>query len=141
MADPGPQLQEIVQYGGMAVGAAIAAILVRLGWKKPPTPDTELAISGQASIVDTGPIKELLKHIDLLTLTLQKALVSLDSQNTLHARAAEALEQLAVVMAAYLKEQAERQEKKDLEAVVREQLRREMERHGEEPATQPTRKR
>jgi hypothetical protein len=145
MADQGPTgplpLAEIIQYGGMAIGAGLAALLVRLGWKKLPTPETEVAIAGQATIVDTGPIKEMLKQVDLLTLQLQKATFAVDAQNALHARTAAALEALALAMAAYLKEQAERQEKLELEALVRAELRREMEAHGEEPATQPTRKR
>jgi hypothetical protein len=110
MADQGPTgplpLAEIIQYGGMAIGAGLAALLVRLGWKKLPTPETEVAIAGQATIVDTGPIKEMLKQVDLLTLQLQKATIAVDAQNALHARTAAALEALALAMAAYLKEQA-----------------------------------
>jgi hypothetical protein len=142
MADPGPgPLQEIIPYVGTVIGTALAALLIHMGWKKPLTPDTEVAIAGQATIVDTGPIKEMLKQVDLLTLQLQKATIAVDSQNALHARTAAALEALALAMAAYLKEQAERQERLELEALVRAELHREMEARGEEPATQPTRKR
>lgn len=126
--------QEIIQYGGMLIGAGVAAFLLKLGWSKVPTKDTEVAISGQAHIVDTSPLRELMKNIDLLTLQLQKAGVQ-DERRTV------ALETLAEVMTAYLKVQAERQEQQDLEAKIRSELRREMDSHGEEPATQPARKR
>ncbi len=139
MADP--TTGEIVTYIGMGVGAAVAAVLVRLGWKKAPIKDTDLAISGQASIIDTAPIKELLKNVDLLTLQLQKAVISVDSQNAYHAETAQALTRLAHIMEDYLRVQAERQERLDLEATIRQQLRQEMEAHGEEPATQPRTKR
>lgn len=135
MADPtSTPIQELVTYGGMAIGAAVAAVLVRLGWKRLPAPDTELAFSGQASIVDTAPLKELLKNVDLLTLQLQKTAAQ-DERRT------QALEQLAVSLHNYLASQVERQEKEDLEATIRAELRREMQEHGEEPATQPARKR
>jgi hypothetical protein len=131
MADP--TLQDIITYGGMAAGAAVAAVLVRLGWTKGPIKDTELAISGQASIIDTSPMRDLVKNVDLLTLQLQKTAIQ-DERRT------QALERLAEVLADYLKAQTERQEKNDLAAMVRDELRREMESRGEEPATQPSHK-
>jgi uncharacterized protein (DUF736 family) len=143
-----PSTTDILYYIGMTIGAVIAGVLVRLGWKKAPTPDTEVAISGQAQIIDTGPIKTLLGNVDLLTLQLQKAVVSVDSQNAQHVRTAAAMEDAAAslkrvadAMSEYLAVQLERQQNQDLEDKIRAELRREMEAHGEEPATQPARKR
>ena len=140
MADQGPTgplpFAEIIQYGGMAIGAALAALLVRLGWKKPPAKETEVAIAGQATIVDVSPIKELLKQVDLLTLQLQKATVAVDAQNELHARSAAALEKVAVQMGDYIAAQLRRQEADDLRAEVArevERLRDEEDRHRQPP--------
>jgi hypothetical protein len=131
MADP--NLGDIVTYTGMGIGAAIAALLVRLGWKKAPMKDTEVAIAGQATIVDTAPLKELLKNVDLLTMQWQKVTTQIDISNQVqhevaasnHA-VAQSIERLTDVMANYLANQTERQEREDTE--------REIERRAEERA-------
>ena len=119
MADPSTfSIVDNVTYGGMAVGAGIAALLIRLGWKKPTTPETEVAISGQATIVDTAPLKELLKNVDLLTLQWQKVSTQIDINNQLDAALVEKLGQLLDLMADYFAEQRMRQAQEDKEEEI-----------------------
>lgn len=72
MADP--TIQEYVTYAGMAAGAAIAALVVRLGWKRGADTDTrpkELMVTGQAAITDMAPIRDLVLRVDRTAAALE----------------------------------------------------------------------
>jgi hypothetical protein len=102
MADP--SINEWVTYVGMAVGGAAAAFVVRMGWKKgPPAPEQNLMVSGQASITDMGPVRELLKQVDLLCIRIMAATVSVDSMTGQQTRVALAIEELVVEVREHLK--------------------------------------
>ena len=68
MAEDPNTTAQMITYGGMAVGAAVAAFVVRMGWRKGATTarSHDMMISGSAEITDMGPIKELVANLGLL---------------------------------------------------------------------------
>ena len=126
-------LQEIITYVGLAAGTFLAAFLVRIGWRKMPRPESEMVVSGQAAIIDTGPIRSLLANVDLLVIQLQKS-AEFDERRTI------AIERLADTMVRYLAELAERQDRQDIESEIKRRVADEMKEHGIEPATQTIRR-
>jgi hypothetical protein len=121
MADP--NINEWVTYIGMAVGGAIAAFVVRMGWRKgPPTPEQSLVVSGQAQITDMSPIRDLLKQVDLLCVKLMAATASVDGMAAQQTRVALAIEALAAEVRQHLEavraemEESDRKEEIDRES-------------------------
>lgn len=121
MADP--NINEWVTYVGMAVGGAVAAFVVRMGWRKgPPAPEQNLVVSGQAQFTDMAPIKDLLKQVDLLCVKLMAATTSVDGMAAQQTRVALAIEQLTIELKQYLDalraemEASDRQEEIDRES-------------------------
>lgn len=101
MADP--NINEWVTYVGMAVGGAVAAFVVRMGWRKgPPAPEQSLVVSGQAQFTDMAPIKDLLKQVDLLCIKLMAATASVDGMASQQTRVALAIEALTIEIKQYL---------------------------------------
>ena len=102
MADP--NINEWVINGGMVLGGAVAAFVVRMGWRKGPTaPEQNLVVSGQAQFTDMAPIKDLLKQVDLLCVKLMAATASVDSMASQQTRVALAIEALTVEISEHLK--------------------------------------
>ena len=125
--------QEIVTYGGMLMGAAVAAALVRLGWKQKPVPETDIALSGQVAVTNLQPVRDLLKQVDLLTLQMQKAVVSIERQTSLHTDTVVKLGQLADLLGSYLAMQQERQETEDRAKEIAQGVAEELEKLGVKP--------
>jgi hypothetical protein len=101
MADP--NINEWVTYVGMALGGAVAAFVVRMGWRKgPPAPEQNLLVSGQAQITDMAPIKDLLKQVDLLCVKLMSATIAVEGMTAQQTRVALAIEALSAEVKQYL---------------------------------------
>src|SRR5687768_4794949 len=102
-----PNVGEWFVYAGMAVGGVVAALMARAGFKKgggPKPGERDLVFSGQAAITDMGPLRELVKQVDLLALKLMAATTAVTGMTEQQARAAAALEGIAVMIRQHLED-------------------------------------
>lgn len=114
-------LQQWLVYAGMVIGGVIAGLVGVRSWRAAPKADTskDLIVSGQASITDMAPIKELLKQVDLLCLKIMAAAVSIDSASAAQRETAEAVSEVAHLIKQYLET---RKRDEEIEAEVERRL-------------------
>jgi len=128
---PSPNyLNDVITYGGMLLGGAVATLLVRLGFKKGPVQETELAVTGAATITDMAPIRELLHQLDQLTLHMQQVTAAASAAYGAQANTAEELAKLSQVLGQWIDRQRREDEndrrsreiKDEVDRQVREQV-------------------
>ncbi len=119
-------LQQWLVYAGMVIGGVIAGLVGIRSWRSAPKADTpkDLLVSGQASITDMAPIKELLKQVDLLCIQIMAAATSVDSAGAAQRQTAVAVSEVAHLIREYL-ETRKRDEEIEAEVERRLQVKRE----------------
>lgn len=127
-------LQQWLVYAGMVIGGVIAGLVGVRSWRAAPK---DLIVSGQASITDMAPIKELLKQVDLLCLKIMAVTVSLDAGVAAQRETAEAVSDVAHLIKQYLET---RKRDEEIEAEVERRLQVKRERAIRSRMTRKTRK-
>jgi hypothetical protein len=125
MSDPasGSDFTQWFIMGGMAIGAGIVGAISRSAWRGKPTEDRDFVVSGQASIADMQPVKDLVKHIEILTPRLSAITGIVEGLAQQTARTALSLEKLGVIVEEYIEAQkTERDNEEEVERRVAERL-------------------
>jgi hypothetical protein len=121
MVDAGSSGAEVgnwIVWAGMAIGGALAGFVARSGWKSPDgtPPEKEYAISGQASITDLGPIRDLAPRLSAIV-------TALEGTAQQQSRTAQSIERLVSIVEEYIEaQQTERDNEDEVERRVAERL-------------------
>ena len=109
--------------GGMSTGAGIVGAVVRSAWRGKPPNDSDFIVSGQASIADMQPVKDLVKHIEILTPRLSAITAIVEGLAQQTSRTAVSLEKLVTLIEEYIEaQQNERDNEDEVERRVAERL-------------------
>lgn len=109
--------------GGMSTGAGIVGAVVRSAWRGKPPNDSDFIVSGQASIADMQPVKDLVKHIEILTPRLSAITGIVEGLAQQTSRTAVSLEKLVALIEEYIEaQQNERDNEEEVERRVAERL-------------------
>lgn len=112
-------IQELVTYGGMVFGGAVAAFVLRMGWKKGPVAgEQNLLVSGQAQFTDMAPVRDLLKQTDLLCVKLMAVTTSIDGMVAGQTRVSVAIEALVAEISEHLKSVRDEMDSRDREEEI-----------------------
>jgi hypothetical protein len=117
MVDAGSSGAEVgnwIVWAGMAIGGAVAGFVARSGWKSPDggSPEKEYAISGQASITDMGPIRDLAPRLSAIVDALEGTAKE-------QSRTAQSIERLVSIVEKYIEaQQTERDNEDEVERRV-----------------------
>jgi hypothetical protein len=126
MSDPtsGSDFTQWLIMGGMSIGAGIVGAVWRSAWRfKPPVDDRELVVGGQAQIMDMQPVRDLVKHIEIMTPRLSAITGIVEGLAQQTARTALSLEKLGVIVEEYIEAQkTERDNEEEVERRVAERL-------------------
>ncbi|MDR3473308.1 MAG: hypothetical protein P4M09_16740 [Devosia sp.] len=107
----------------MLIGGVIAGIVARSGWKGGGGTDKEFAFSGQATITDMGPVRDLVKQAEVLAPRLMESAQTMEALAQQQARTATAIERLVAVVEGYIDhEKTERENEEEIERRVAEHL-------------------
>jgi hypothetical protein len=132
-AVPPPDFQNWLVYVGMVVSGVAAGFVTRAGWKHGASADSEIAIMGQASITDLGPVRDLVKHaaalgpiLDMLAQQQAKTSEAIAAMAQQQARTSEGIQRLASIVEGYIaNQQNERENDEEVERRVADALERE----------------